>query len=427
MKLLRSIAFGVSAAVLSQSIEVRAASSSCTASINRENLVPCALEASLVSKAERQSLQAIAGREEAANPLLPSNPVLSVSAAKRESTGQGPVVNWYATLSQEVEIAGQRGARKHAVDAEREAQELSLAVTERAVAAAAWRAYFEVLSAREEIRLAEETETLTAEVLAATKAASDNGLLSGVEADLVEAAYLKIVQEKLAATRRERQSLAALASMIVLDPSRTVAVEGELSPIADVEAFAAKEDPHALDKRPEVQALEAAGRAYQARASLYRRARVPNMTVSVFVQNDGFNERVFGLGLSMPIPLPQPVGRTYAGEITEAEALSRRSTTQADRVRQTLRLDRENALASYRSARQESELYTSERVTRAAQSLKALATEIKAGRLAVRDAIVAEQALVELRRAALLAKKALALASVDLALAVGYPLDRGAP
>ena len=427
MKRTRWIAVAtVVAAYLCHAMEANAGMPAC-APITRTNLVRCALEVSLTAKAERQGLDAAKGRQEAASPVLPANPVLALSGATRSAAGQALVVNWYATLSQEIEISGQRGARKSAADAEREAQEKSVAMMERAVAVAAWRAYFEALAAREEVRLGEELEVLTGKVAAATKAAADKGLLSGIDADVTDIAHLRVVQEKLAAIRRAQQATAALLSLMSLDPRREVAVEGDLVPIADVETFAAKQDPHIVDERPEVQALEATGRAYEARASMYRRARVPNPTLSVFVQNDGFNERVLGVGLSMPIPLPQPLGRTFAGEITEADALSRRSKTQAEQARREIRLDLANALASYASIRAQSELYTAERIGRAEQSLRSIASEIEAGRLAVRDALVSQQALVDLRRAALEARKNLALGSVDLAQAAGYPLERGAP
>ncbi|TKD10330.1 TolC family protein [Polyangium fumosum] len=428
MKRTRCIAVAaVAMACLSLSVEARAGSSTCSTTLTRANLIRCALDASLASKAERQGLEAAKGRQEAASPVLPSNPVLALSGARREAAGQGPVFNWYATLSQEIEIAGQRGARRRAADAEREAQEKAIAVTDREVAAAAWRAYFEVIAAREEVRLGEMLEALTGKVAVATRAAADKGLVSGIDADVADVAHALRVQERLRAARREEQAKAALLSSMGFEPRRELSVEGELVPIAGVEAFAAKQDPRAVDDRPEVQALEASGRAYEARASMYRRARVPNATVSVFAQNDGFNERVFGVGLSLPIPLPQPVGRTFAGEIAESEALSRRSQTEADRTRRALRLDLTNALAAYASLRAQNELFAADRLGRAEQSLRAIASEIEAGRLGARDALVSQQALVDLLRAGFETRKNLALGSVDLALASGFPLERGAP
>ena len=198
-------------------------------------------------------------------------------------------------------------------------------------------------------------------------------------------------------------------------------------PLAGVEVFAAKQDVMVIDDRPDVLALQAAGRAHEARAALYRRSRIPNPTIGVFVQNDGFNERVIGAESSLPIPLPQPVGRTYAGEIAEAEALSRRAKTEVEQARRDIRFDLANARATFAAVRAQSDLYTAERLGRAEQNLRAITSEIEAGRLAIRDAIVAQQALVEMLRMGLETRKNLAISSVDLAVAAGYPHEKGAP
>jgi hypothetical protein len=87
-------------------------------------------------------------------PELTEVPPDAPPGARRSSIDGGQaVINWYATLSQEIEIAGQRGARERAADAEREAQEKAVARTDREVAAAAWRAYFEAIAGRDEVSL----------------------------------------------------------------------------------------------------------------------------------------------------------------------------------------------------------------------------------------------------------------------------------
>lgn len=426
MKRSHGIAIAMAAVCLSHVVEAGAGAPSC-APINRANLVRCALEGSLTAKAEQQGLEAAEARQEAARPVLPANPIITLSGAHRSAAGVAPVINWYATLTQELEIGGQRDARQRAASAEREAQAKVVTKTERDVVARAWRAYFEALAARDEVQLSEQLEALTAKVATATRAAAEKGLVSGVDADVAETAYLRVVQDRIAAARRAQIAKAALLASMGLDPSANVTIEGDLLPLGDVEGFAAKQEKSALEDRPEVQALEATRRAHEAQASLYRRSRIPNPTIGVFVQNDGFNERVFGAQISIPIPLPQPVGRTYAGEIAEAEALSRRATTQVEQARRDTRVNLANARASFAAVRAQNDLYTSERLIRADQSLRAIASEIESGRLAVRDAIVSEQALVELLRAGLETKKNLALASVELAMAAGYPFERGTP
>jgi cobalt-zinc-cadmium efflux system outer membrane protein len=159
------------------------------------------------------------------------------------------------------------------------------------------------------------------------------------------------------------------------------------------------------------------------RADTLRRSRIPNPTVSAFIQNDGFNERVLGVGVALPIPLPGMVGRTYVGEIAEAEAHGRRAGAERDWAARQVNLEADVALNAYETRRAEVDAFTSEKTARAEETLRALGQEIEAGRLAVRDAIFAQQTLIELLLANVAAKRALCIASVHLARAVGIALD----
>jgi cobalt-zinc-cadmium efflux system outer membrane protein len=174
-------------------------------------------------------------------------------------------------------------------------------------------------------------------------------------------------------------------------------------------------------------ALDAERRAFELRAAAFRRTRIPNPTLSLFAQNDGFNEHVFGAGLSLPIPLPGNVGRTYLGEIAEAEALAQKAAIDRERLARAIRLEILTALSTFNSRAAEVQAFTSERVTRAHETLRSLGEEVEAGRLSVRDALVAQQALVELLQADVAARRAWCLASVDLARAAGVTLEGETP
>lgn len=394
--------------------------------VNRRSVVRCALAASLDGRAERQSVEALEGRRVAVSPLFPANPVLSIAASRR-SAGAAATTNWTASLAQELEIGGQRGTRQAAVDAEIGARKGRVAVLDRDVAARAWRAYFKALAARDELALTTRLEKTLQRVKIATRAAAERGLVSGIESDLAEVAELRVTQVRARATVRARSAVLSLTSLLGFDPTTAPAasVEGELIPLASAEQVSSggsASDPD-LAARPEVQNAAFERRAFELRASAYRRARIPNLTVSAFVENDGFNERVIGAGIALPVPLPAPLGRSYAGEIAENEALSRRAATEVERVRRELRLERMNALESYQGAKTQAAVFTVERLARADQGLASIAQEIEAGRLSVRDSIVAQQALVELLLSAVEARLELCLASVDLVHAAGLPLN----
>ncbi len=398
----------------------------CSTKIVRENVVPCALTASLTVRGEQKAVDALQGRRMASGFLLPSNPVLALSGGRRSATGTAPdATNWSASLSQEVELAGQRASRVRAAEASLVAQQKRVVLSKRDTAVLAWSAFFETLAAREQQRLTERLLATTERMAVAARARAEKGLSASLDADLADAATLRLLQVKLAADRSVAVTIAHLASLLGRDVPSGLIVEGDLFPIVGLPGLP-DASPTSLAERPEVQVAETERSAMLARAEAYRRYRVPNPTVSVFVQNDGFNERVLGLGVALPIPLPAPLGRTYAGEIAEADALAQRAGIDRTRVERELRLEIADASETYKAHRLAVESMTPERLKRAEDSLRDLQAEIETGRLAVREALPAQQTLIELLQTNIAERRALCLASVDLARALGVPLEGGA-
>src|SRR5947208_1797311 len=114
----------------------------------RVDIVSCALHADLSARAERHPLEAGRAREEAARPVPASNPSLGGWVGRHTAPTAQPEVNWSASLSQELEIAGQRGARRDAAELGRRSQAETVRAVDRAAAADALRVYFETISAR---------------------------------------------------------------------------------------------------------------------------------------------------------------------------------------------------------------------------------------------------------------------------------------
>jgi cobalt-zinc-cadmium efflux system outer membrane protein len=406
-------------------VEGHAASQGC-ARVTRDNLIDCALSASLSSRVERQVLDAARAREESASVVLPSNPVLSAWAAQRRTADQGTSLNWSATLAQEVEIGGQRGQRRRAAAFDRAAQVSVLQAANRDAAAEAWRAYFDAIAAEDELTLVKGLEGTVQRVAVAAKAAADKGLIAGVDADVADAGFVRIEDARARAERRAHETRAVLLSALGRAPAESVELHGDLVPLAVAESIAERSRTAAPAEHPEVRALEATSRAERSRADLFRRLRIPNPTVSVFIERGGFAEQVLGVGIALPLPLPQPIGRSHAGEIAESEALARASATRAERLRREVTRNMAMALAAYEAGKNAAALYTPERRARAEQALRAMAQEIESGRLGVRDAVLVQETLLELLAAGLTARRALCLASVDLARAAGAELERGA-
>ena len=409
--LLTAGAFALTALVLP--IVGRAEADPCALGIHRGNVGACALRGSPLLRERLAARDAAVGRREAARPFLPSNPVVSGSLAARR-TDSARDTNWSLSIGQQIEIAGQRGLRIAVADRELAARGHDVAATRLQVTAQAWTDYFIVLATRERVELARRLEVATNEVAGTVVAMAAKGVASDVDADIADAAALSVTQDRL---RLEAALEAARAELAIHVGGVVNAVEGDLEPIKSVAI------PAVAPVRPELLALDEERTALENRVSLLGRERMPAPTVSLLAQDDGFNERVLGVGLSLPIPLPQPVGRTFAGEISEATAMADGARAAKQRLELELRAEVTAATADLAAARQARTLHTAERTARIDARLASIASQVKAGRLAVRDALIAQQALVSQLKSQIDAREWLCVASVRLARAVGLSLE----
>ncbi|MFZ5896340.1 MAG: TolC family protein [Myxococcota bacterium] len=390
--------------------------------VDRTNLVSCAWRFSLRLASEMHAGTAARAREVAAAPILPSNPDIEVVAAQRRAPESARGLHWSAKLSQELELGGQRGLRRQEAAAGSSAQRERFAAARRDVAISAWDAYFEIAAAERAVRATQQVETVLHQVRDAAVAMAQGGVLSPADADLAEMAWARSRQALAASQREQTLALNRLALLVGGDGvADHLSVVSELTPIPGVEVVARRVLSANLDP-PEVRALHAQGRAFATRARLLRRSRVPNVTLSAFIERDVVEGQLLGGAVSLPLPLPSPVGRTFNGEIAEAEALAAQAASEAKRVSRVNRAAVAQALAAYESRRIELELLPSEQARLAERNLEGLAGEVKLGRIAVRDALVAEQQLIEFLRARAEAEYAVCAASVRLAEVSNAPL-----
>lgn len=399
---------------------------SCPSVLGRDDVVRCASHAPEVI-ASRQDLEVARARESSASAYLPSRPSLSLALGRRTAAPQEPSATvWSAELAQELEIAGQRGARRQEASARLRAERYRVDLLQRQTVADALDAYFEALAATERKKLAEAQAEAATALAKAAKARADAGLAPAIEADLAEAAAIRVGQERFAAERDLQRALARLAALVGRDPTQPLVVEGELVPLALPARLEALID-RALEDRPDVAALEAEREAEEARASLYRRQRIPNPTLSVFAEREGPDELRLGVGLAFPLPLPDPLVPNYRGEIAEASALAAGASAKAEAIRLRARAEVTAAARALASRKREAEAFSPEVIDRARRGLEALAAEVEAGRLPLRDALLAQQSLLELLRSHLDARLELCRASVELLRTSALSLDEVSP
>lgn len=400
-----------------------AAAQSCNGAIVRTAVARCAVDASLSLVQVRAEEDALEGRRLAVTPLLPANPALNFSAARR-STGEQQATNWYATLSQELEIAGQRSARQEEVSRAIQAQRSAVGATERDVAAHAWRSYFEALAARDALEASTRLEQVVTHASAAARASAEQGLVSMLDAEVSELNALRLTEDRLRAQGQAQVSVAALSTLLGRDPAalQMQMPDGELTPLAHVERVQLGRIDQIVEQRPEVLRLKELQRSKESARSVLERSRIPNVTLSLTAQRDGFGEQVFGGGIAIPIPLPYPVGRTFHGELTENAAQRAQVISELEQQQRSLRLQLVTAWHAHAAAKAQFALYTNERVERAMRSFEQLAQALQVGSTPISEAVVAQQTLIEFLRSHIRAKLELCLTSVELARSAGLAL-----
>lgn len=398
----------------------------CAGPLTRPVVIRCARSASPRLRADQARVATAQGRADAARPLLPANPTVAVTLGHRWNTVGDRALNVAGTISQPLEISGARRKRKAAAAADVAAQEHASEATEREVIANALLAHYDVLSARAEVEVLERGRATAVRLQEVALARAGAGLAAPLASDLAAAEAARLTEQVALGEGRVRIAEARLASALGLDPTAPLPeVRGELEPLPTAPGLTAAVEMAAT--RPEVAARKAEMRTLEAEIGRLRRERAPTPSVSFFAQTDGFNERVIGGGLSLPIPLPFPLGRTNKGEIRAAQAGVREASERVAAQTRALTLEATTAYHELEARSRAASAYPQAAQASARRSLDDLSQEIETGRLPVRDALLTQQALIELLLRAVHSRHQLCRASVALALAAGTSFETGAP
>lgn len=404
-------------------------------------VVACALAHSPELRSQEQEIRVLAGQRLRARSLLPALPVVQVSFAGRRplvpssAAEVGTTFNWYLSLSQELEIAGQRGARVRAAEVALSAQERRVFVTAQEVASTALFAYYELLAAREAAELGRELARIAEQLAAIGQARAQAALTSPVDAHAASAEAARLGALRFEAERRAAELQINLAAQLG-EPQRSV-VGGSLDALPDgaigsgpsAAATAGAADglaqglvEQALRLRGDVAVAQLEQQAQAARVQVLRRERVPNLTLTFMAQRDGFDEQVLGGGLAFPLPLPAPLGPSRAGEIAAAQAQVSQAALTVERVQRRVHAEVLHALKREQSYAAQALLFPEALAAQTRADLAALAQALAERTLAPREVLLLERTLVEFLLGRLEVRRGLALARIERLHATGTPL-----
>ncbi len=340
------------------------------------------------------------GQLEKARLLLISNPTIGGNISnkdKPEEAGGGAFTNYGFKLSQEFEVAGQRGTRIHMAEKELARVQSGIKDRERGLISDTKDAFTKVLALKKKNGLTREIVQLKEELLGLTKIKFQAGDISGLDVNLAEVELSKAKRDLLLNEREYRESLFTLQGFLGLSPDRSFTLEGDLPSEAPSLPDRAALQERAYTLRPDARATVFEVEKTKAALKLVKKEIIPNITLSGFYDRDELRNAV-GLEISIPIPL---FDRKQA-EKKEAYAKAEGAKIKSDGLKKTIEREVEQAYSDLASAIEELTLFQKEIIGRAAENLSLLNLAFKEGkvgffevRLAQRDTIEAQFAYIE--------------------------------
>lgn len=266
-----------------------------------------AVETALKNNPEIQTARfeegAAQGRLDQAGLLLRSNPAIEGSVSRKDTLPEGgeKVTNYSLRLSQEFELAGQRGLRVDAARSGREKAIQDIRDRERVLIAAVKDSFARALAARRKIELAGEVVKLQEELVASAMIKFQTGDISALEQNLADVELGKARRDRMLAERERRETLLGLQEVLGVKPSANFSIEGELPSEAPVIPDREKIRENAAQQRPDVQSATAEVRQAKSAMKLAGREAIPSVTISGFYTKD---ERLDETGVMLSFPLP---------------------------------------------------------------------------------------------------------------------------
>jgi cobalt-zinc-cadmium efflux system outer membrane protein len=340
------------------------------------------------------------GRLAKARLLLNNNPTLGGSISKKdrpEGENGSAYTNYGFKLSQEFEIAGQRGTRIHMTETELARVKAGIKDKERVLISEVKDSFARVLALKKKNGLAREIVQLKEELLGYTRIKFQAGDVSGLDVNLAEVELSRARRELLLNGREYREALLALQGLLGISPDGSFSIQGDLP--SDVPALpdraVLKERARAL--RPDARAGIFEVEKARAALKLAEKDVIPNVTLSGFYDRDELRNAV-GLEISIPFPL---FDRKQA-EKKEAYAKAEGAKIKVDGQKRTIEREVEQAYSDLAAAVEELTLFKKEIIVKAAENLNLLNLAFKEGkvgffevRLAQKDTIEAQFAYIE--------------------------------
>jgi len=391
-------------------------------SLTLEEALEMAHARSPALEASRQLPEEARGELIAARLLLQNNPELKVASGPRSASRlESGTTDVEVEVEQLFEIGGQRGHRIARADAEVSAAEIGVDEAQRLLDLEVTEVFYEALAAREQARLLEEGERLTAALETVAMRRLEAGEGTALEFNTARIRRAEAARRLTAAKAAWQAVGIRLAELIGLSPAQAPKPVGALpaeSPLASERELLAR----GLETRPDLRAAEMNLAAAQAAVELADAEAVPDVGFGISAAREE-GQDVFLASVRIPLPfINRNQGKrqqTRAALLRrEAEVVQRRLAVEAA-IRRAWQIY-EAALAAHR-------IYDAEIINAQTESLALLEQSFAAGEVGHADVVVVQREVLDGRLGRLDAQLSLAQTTARLLAAAHLPQTLSTP
>lgn len=374
------------------------------AEVSVEAAIRVALERNAGVREADADVAAARARLGGARIVLPENPEVELAIGPRTHVGERST-DLELGLSQQVEIAGQRGVRTRAAEAALTAAEARRETVRARIAADVQESFGNALAARARVALAAEAVELARRAHGAARERFGTGASSRLDLNAAAVERSRAERELL---RLEQETVAAVSALKLL-------VGEEVAPAGDLERWMSRAQPppkagtRPEGERPQVLAARRELDAARAERDLAGRSVVPNLRLgAVYAREEGAEIVQGTVGFAIPLFRRNQQERgVAAAQVSRAEAGLAAATLRASE-------EQKLAVARLAVARRNVAAF-SEGALAAARDNAALATEgYEAGKLGFLELLVARRDALATREAYIEALEALNAAEAQV-------------
>ncbi len=358
--------------------------------------VKMALERNLELKAKSEELGIAEGRVIKSNLFLQNNPELEADMANKhlKKPEEGFNKNLFqpgVSLSQEFEIGGQPGYRREA--AQRNLERVGFEVSDfgRTLRFRVTELFLKLLNGKAKINQAEQIVNLKNRLYEASKDRLAAGDIPGVQLAIAEFELNRAKSELISLQREYEELLSRLRTDLVLEKEESVEPVGDLTR-APLAASFDELFKSALEKRPDLAALDQEKKVTEAEELLTRAERIPNVKFGMFYEKDD-KDNIVGGRVSIPLPFFD----RKQGEIREALSRKRIANLNYIQRRQALEKEVRAAFTRFKLAERDLSYYPEGAMKRFDESLELYQKAYQERAIDLADAIVFQNQVIEAR------------------------------